>query len=106
MTLYFHEAQHVVLLHLADAVGLDELADGLIIAIEYDIDVVLTGGPYIVEHLAAFGFEDADKLIAEPVQCFAQGLAPFLIPTGVAAGVTAAVCTPALYAVHAAPGAG
>jgi hypothetical protein len=87
-------------------VALEESFEVIGGAVEDDGDVIVTSGPGIAEEVGAMGLEVGCELIAEPVEGFAEGAAPVLIPGGMAAGVAGAVGAPAIDAVGAAPGAG
>ncbi len=71
---------------------------------EDDVDVGVPRRPGVAQDPRSEALEDADALIAEPVEGLAKGLAPFLVPTGTGAGVAATVALPPAYAVAAAPG--
>ena len=68
-------------------------------------DVGVADGPGIVEVGSGLGLVFRGELVAEPVESFAQGLAPVLVPAGSAAAVAAAVAAPAIDSMRAAPGA-
>ena len=83
--------------------SIEEFDDGGGGAVEDDVDVGFAGGPEIFEEGLGELFGEWGGGVAEIVEGFAQGGAPFLVPSGLAA-VAAAVGAPALDAVGARPG--
>src|SRR6202022_4641189 len=72
-------------------------------AIENDVDVVVSRLPRIVQQALTLFLEDADALIAQPVQRIAERPAPLLGPAARSTDVASAVELPAPDAVAAAP---
>ena len=71
-------------------------------AIENHVDVCVARGPHIVEEFRALLLGEWSEGVAQFVESLAQGCAPFLVPSRLAA-VAAAVGTPALDAVRTTP---
>ena len=87
----------------AGGVGGEEAVEVVGGAVEDDVDVGVAGGPEVFEEGLGDGLGEGRGAVAEEVEGFAEGGAPALIPSGLAA-VAAAVGAPALDAVGAGPG--
>src|SRR6185437_3100250 len=79
-----------------------ELLDAFLAVVEDDVDVCVAGIPHIAKELAAFSFGQGDQRIAELVEPAAQRRTPLLRPACLAA-IAAAVRSPELHAMRAAP---
>ena len=105
MALHLHELEGADLLVGGEGVaGLcaEEAGDGLLAAIEQDVDIGVASGPYISEEDGAGCLSEGDEGIAQLVEGLAERRAPLLMEAGLAT-VATAVGTPPLNAVDAAP---
>ena len=73
-------------------------------AIEDDSNIVITGGPGVVQHPTAALLIDWREGVAEPIQSLAQRRAPGLLPVARPTRTTSTVAAPALDSVGATPG--
>ncbi len=82
-----------------------KFVDGGVGPVEDHRDVLLAGGPGVLEDLPPFLFEQGGDGVPQSVQRLPQRSPPLLVPPRAAAGVAPAVAPPPLHAVDAAPGA-
>ena len=106
MALQLHQLQGLYIftvLQLVAGLLVKEPVNVVSRAIENYRDVLIPREPRIGEERARGLFKFWRKHVSKPVECLAQGGAPFLIPSR-AAGATAAIRTPSFDPVNTAPG--
>src|SRR6185437_3167537 len=76
---------------------------GIFGPVENNVDIVVARSPWIFEQILCLLLELGRNSIAQPIQRLSQRRKPLLIPSGMPAGITAAVGPPALDSMYAAP---
>src|SRR5581483_9673283 len=72
--------------------------------IQDQMDVVVTGGPGVLEELAPLPLEMVLHMVPQEVEGFTQGAAPLLGPAFLTTGLAAAITEPTAHAMGTTPG--
>src|SRR5689334_8665959 len=100
----FEGANPLLLVEIMRGVLREEAREAFVGAVEDYINIGIAGSPGIFQKGCGLLLEKGRQSVAKPIERFAEGRAPALVPIAVAAGIAATVGFPALDAVNAAPG--
>src|SRR5271167_933525 len=101
----FQNCGSLILVKFPKGVLRQESPQALHRAVQNDIDILVAGGPRVLQETASLALKSRRQGVSKPIQGFPQWSPPFLIPARMTAGIAAAIAAPPFDTVHATPGA-